>query len=133
MCKLFFEVDETPISTYSVVFNVDGNIYMNKVIPRQEAVHMVKKMGSGFEEKQLSNYYVSLEPIQARNIKDFREERIFGFINERISGWLVQYDPTPFANWYHKCWYYFVVNEYCFEKTESKCGLCDCIKMERVQ
>lgn len=107
---------------------MDYNKSMNLTISRNDAIKLVKTE-CGYNKHDIANLYISLNALPAFFVKDFIGNKIFNLKDERVCGWFFQYDPTPFANWYHKCQYFFVVNETYFQKIESKQGICDCIKM----
>lgn len=131
VCETYFEVDDRPIVKYSSLFDVNGIIYMNKVVSRNNAIRLVSR-DCGVGINRVVCLYASSDIIAASFVRDFNGNEIFHFTNEKVCGWFFQYDPTPFANWYHKCWYYFVVNESCFYKIESNCGICDTLDMEMI-
>lgn len=131
VCQKFFYTDDGPIKRYSYLFDVDNDIFMNQVVSKRTAIDFMKKIISS-DENCFAELSVSLDTVKISAIEDFVGEKIFGTVNERYSGWLFQYDPTPFANWYHECDYYFVINQVYNCQVKSKRGLSDSIRMQSV-
>lgn len=129
VCQEFFYVDDGPIKRYSSIFEVDDTIVMNKVMLKKDAIDYAKKMF--YSEKNIfSSLRISLDALNVIGIEDFFGEKIFSADYERYCGWLIQYDPTPFANWYHECYYYFLIDKECYYMTKSMHGLSDSITMQ---
>ena len=131
VCREYFFVDDCPIKRYSYIFEVDNDIIMNRVISKHDAIDFVKAKCNG-GKNDFSSLSVSLDALNMAVIEDFVGEKIFSASNERYCGWFFQYDPTPFANWYHECYYYFIMNRTCYYVVKSMRGLCDSISMQRV-
>lgn len=131
VCQTYFGIDDRPVIQYSYLFDTDGTIHMNKTMSRNMAVALVKQK-CDINATPAACLQVSLDVIAASFIRDFNGNKIFDLPNEKICGWFIQYDPTPFANWYHKCWYYFVVNKSCFLMAESKYGIDDTLEMKTI-
>lgn len=129
VCQKYFHVDDVPIKKYSIIFQVDHNIVMNEAISRKDAIEYIKQKRCK-KDNRYSSLSISVDMLCLNFIKDFMGEKIFAEENVRYCGWLFQYDPTPFANWYHDCFYYFIVNyDYCCEVKYNR-GLSDVIKMQ---
>ncbi|MBO5144194.1 MAG: hypothetical protein J6C19_01495 [Lachnospiraceae bacterium] len=131
VCWQYFSVNDEPIKKYSDKFDVEDEIHVNEIMSKKEAVAFIETMDE-IEQTEFSELNVSVEPLDITCVEDFTDEKVFITANERICGWLFQYDALPFANWYHDCCYYFVVNETCYYKVRSRRGLSDSIKMESV-
>ena len=129
ICQKYFHIDDTPILKYAGILKVDGNISMNRVISKKDAVCFISQEKC-MNRSSLSSLSISRVPLYIDMIKDFMDEEIFAKENARYCGWLLQYDPTPFANWYHDCFYYFVVNSNTYQEAMCNRGLSDAIKMQ---
>lgn len=129
VCQKYFHTDDVPIKKYAFILKVDGNISMNGVISKKDAVHFINQEKCA-ERSSLSSLSISQVPLRIDMIKDFMDEKIFTKENARYCGWLLQYDPTPFANWYHDCFYYFIVNDNICQEIKHNRGLSDTIKMQ---
>lgn len=133
VCQTYFYVDDLPIRKYAFIFTGDENISMNKFISKNKAVHFIRqKKCINLNKNDLSSLSISQEPLRIDYIRDFMNEKIFMNEDTRYRGWLVQYDPTPFANWYHDCFYYFIVNDDNYEEMKHNRGLSDAIKMRKL-
>lgn len=133
VCQTYFCVDDLPIRKYAFILKVDENISMNRVISKNEAIHFIRqKKYSNLNRNDLSGLSISQEPLRIDYIRDFMNEKIFMKEDVRYCGWLMQYDPTPFANWYHDCFYYFIVNDDNYEEMKHNRGLSDAIKMRKL-
>lgn len=131
VCQTYFHVDDLPIKKYAFIFKVDGNISMNRVISKNEAILFIRqKKGININRDDLSSLSISQEPLRIDYIRDFLNEKLFMKEDSRQRGWLLQYDPTPFANWYHDCFYYFIVNDDIYKEMKHNRGLSDAIKMQ---
>lgn len=129
VCQRYFHIEDMPIKKYAFKLRADANISMNKFISKKEAAYFIKQRKC-VNRSGLSSLSISQVPLCIDMVKDFMNEKIFTKENVRYCGWLLQYDPTPFANWYHDCFYYFVVNYDICQEIKSNRGLNDAIKMQ---
>lgn len=131
VCERYFHIDDIPIKKYAFILKADDDISMNKMISKENAVRFISRKKCR-NRSGLSSLNISQDPLRIDMIKDFLDERIFVQENAKCCGWLLQYDPTPFANWYHDCYYYFVVNYDTCQEIKHNRGLSDTIKMQQV-
>lgn len=130
VCLRYFHTDDIPIKKYADILKADANITMNKVVSKKEAIRFIMERCTN--RNRLSSLSISWNPIHIDKARDFKGEKIFHKENEKYCGWLLQYDPTPFANWYHDCFYYFVVNQDAHQEIQHNRGICDTIKMQKI-
>ena len=130
VCMQYFVVEDIPVKKYSYLFEVENDISMNRMISKNDAIDFIKGK-CGRERNKYSSLSVSRDALNMLSIRDFVGEKIFDKDNERYCGWLFQYDPTPFANWYHECCYYFVISQSCYYPVKSMRGLSENVSMQR--
>lgn len=130
VCQRYFHIDDTPIIKYEGIFKADTKITMNRVLSKKDAIRFILEKCAN--RNRLSSINISCIPIDIDIVRDFMGEKIFHKENEKYCGWLLQYDPTPFANWYHDCFYYFVVNQDIYQEIQHNRGICDTIKMQKI-
>lgn len=131
VCEEFFFVDDAPIRRFSYIFDVDNTIIMNRIISKNDAIDFIRTK-CGIKRNDFSSLSVSLDALNITSIEDFVGKKIFHTDDVRYCGWFFQFDPTPFANWYHECYYYFIMNKACYYEVQSMCGICDSISMQSV-
>lgn len=83
---------------------------VNGVVSKKTAKRFARE-SYGESQGDFSELWISKDAVRIRDIKDYLGENIFTSIHPDISGWLVFFDPSTFANWEHECEYQFIVNE----------------------
>lgn len=131
VCQSYFNIDSVPIEKYASIVDVNVDILVNRTISKTAAVCLIGKKRC-MDGNNLASSSISYEQICIDMVKDFMDQRIFAQENARCCGWLLQYDPTPFANWYHDCFYYFVVNHDSCQVVKHNRGLSDTIRMQKI-
>lgn len=92
---------------------------VNNVVSKTTAKKLARESyGEGHGD--FSELWISKDALRIREIKDYLGENIFAGIHPDISGWLVFFDPSTFANWEHECEYLFIVNED-YKETRRHC------------
>lgn len=131
VCQFYFNIDDSPIKRYEAVLEAGAEIFMNKTVSKKDAIRFIREKKC-VDKNELSSFSISYETLCIDMIKDFKNKAIFSKENERYRGWLLQYDPTPFANWYHDCFYYFVVDFDFYQEIKHNRGLSDAINMQKI-
>ncbi len=131
--KKYFEIEGIDFGRFICMFDDEKGlkVFMNHVISKTNAI---RKANQIFQAKQneFTELYISIDAMKVSQIKDYFGNRIFEFLPEDISGWVVFFDPMPFANWEHECQYLFIVNDNCIEKIDYQRGVADVVQLERI-
>lgn len=131
--EMFFDVKLKNPWCANILFDGEDEIrvIMNRVMMKADAVCVAESI---FKESK-SEYaalQISRDALKAGCVTDYFGNKIFCSLNENVSGWLVFFDPTPFANWDHPCKYLFVIDEDNYEICDCEKGLNDKIQLDEI-
>jgi len=79
------------------------------IIDKASAIKIIKELTKNYDE-QYTKIQISKTLLEISEIKEVMGATVFNNeANKR--GWLLFVDPILFANWSHKCEYYFIISE----------------------
>lgn len=131
--RAYFEVEVENQKIAWLIFDEEDDIkiIMNHITSKSVAIDIAESVFQEYKD-EYSNLYVSCDAVKVKQIKDYFGENIFKNIDGNISGWLLFFDPTPFANWDHPCKYLLVITPDNFEVIDYDKGLDENIQMKQI-